>query len=59
MDEKVALTMSAISSFRRIENKHVVYRGKNCMKTESLRKHTIKIFNFKKKKMELLTKEKR
>ena len=59
MDEKVALTISAISSFRRIENKNVVYRGKNCMKIESLRKHTMIIFNFKKKKMELLTKEQR
>ena len=25
-------TMSTISSFRSIENKHVVYRDKNCMK---------------------------
>ena len=51
--------MSTISSFRSIENKHDVYRGKNCMKKycESLREQAIKIVNFKKKKMKLLTKE--
>ena len=34
--------MSTILSFRDIENKHEVYRGKNCMKKncESLREHT-------------------
>ena len=52
-------TISTISSFRRIENKHGVYRGKDCTKTfcESLREHAIKITNFKKKEMKLLTKE--
>ena len=47
------------SSFRSIENKHDVYRGKDCMKTvcEFLRKHAMKIINFKKKKMKLLTKK--
>ena len=44
---------STISSFRSIENKADVYRGKDCMKKfcESLREHAIKIINFKKKKM--------
>ena len=43
--------MSAISSFRSIENKHDVYRGKYFMKKfcESLREHTMKIINPKKK----------
>ena len=38
---------------------HDVYGGKDCMKKfcESLRKHAMKICNFKKKKMKLLTKE--
>ena len=51
--------MPAISSFRNIENKHDLYRGKDCMKkfAESLKDHTMKIINFKKKKMKLLTKE--
>ena len=46
-------SMSTISSFRSIENKHDVYRSKDCMKTfcEHLREHTIKIINFKMKKM--------
>ena len=45
-------SMSTISSFRSIENKHDVYRGKDCMKKfcESLREHAMKIINFKKKK---------
>ena len=44
--------MSKISSFRSIKNKHNVYRGKDCMKkfNELLRKHAMKIINFKKKK---------
>ena len=51
--------MSTISSFRSIENKHDIYRGKYCMKKfyESLREHEMKIINFKKEKMKLLTKE--
>ena len=42
-------------SFKCIQYKHDVYRGKDCMKTfcESLREHTMKIINFKKKKHEL------
>ena len=37
--------MSKILSFKNKENKHDVYRGKDCMKTfcESLREHGIKI----------------
>ena len=49
-------SMSTISSFRSIENKHDVYTGKNCMK-KFFREHAMKIINFKKKKMKLLTKE--
>ena len=41
--------MSTISSFRSIENKHDVYRVKDCMKkfSESLREQTMKKINFK------------
>ena len=51
-------SMSTISSFKNIENKHNVYRGKDCMKMfyESLREHAKKIIDLKKKKMKLLTK---
>ena len=51
--------MSTISFFRSIENKHDMYRSKDCMKKfcEFLRAHVMKIINFKKKKMQLLTKE--
>ena len=51
--------MSTGSSFRSIENKHDVYRGKDCMKTvcEFLREQVMKIIDFKKKKMKLLTKK--
>ena len=51
-------SMSTISPFRSIENKHDAYRGKACMKKvcEYLREHTTKVINFK-KKMKLLTKE--
>ena len=40
--------MSTLSSFRSIENKHDVYRGKNCMKKfcEYLREHAMKIIRF-------------
>ena len=43
--------MSAISSFRSIENRHHdVYRGKDCMEKfcEFLREHAMKIINFEK-----------
>ena len=51
--------MSTISSFRNIENKRDVYRGKNCIKKfcEFFRDHAKKRINFKKRKMKLLTKE--
>ena len=44
--------MSVISSFINIENKHYVYRGRDCMKKfcELLIKHPIEIVNLKKKK---------
>ena len=46
--------MSAILSFKSMENKYYAYRGKDCMKKfcESLREHAMKIFNFKKKRNE-------
>ena len=52
-------SVTTISSFRSIENKHDVYRGKDCMKKfrEFLREHAMKIINLKKKKLKLLTKE--
>ena len=52
-------SVSIISLFRSIESKHGVYRGKDCIKKfcESLREHAMKIINFKKKKMKLLTKK--
>ena len=52
-------SMSTISSFRSLENRHDVYRGEDCMEKfcEFLAEHTIKIINFKKWKMKLLTKE--
>ena len=51
-------SMSTISSFRSIENKHDVYRGKDCMRkfSEFLREHAMKIINFKKKKNEVINK---
>ena len=51
--------ISTISSFRSIENKHDIYRGKDCMKTfcKFLKEHAMKVINFEKKKMKLLTKE--
>ena len=51
-------SISLISSFRSIENKHDACRVKDCMKKlcESSRRHTIKIINFKKKKNEATNK---
>ena len=56
---KSGFSMSTISSLKSIGNKYDVYSGKYCVKkfSESLREHTMKKFNFKKKKMKLLTKE--
>ena len=44
-------SMSTISSFRSLENKHDVYRGKGCMKNfcEFLREHAMKIILKRKK----------
>ena len=49
--------MSTILSFKSIENKHNIYRGKNCMKTfcECSRKHEMDIIAFKRQKMKLLS----
>ena len=43
--------MSTIASFKDIGNKHGIYKGKDCMKKfcESLREHSMKVINFKKK----------
>ena len=51
-------SMSTISSFITIENKHDVYRGKDCMKkfSEFLREHAMKTINSKKEKKEIISK---
>ena len=53
----LVFSMSTISPLKSIENKHDVYRGKDCMKKfcESLRDHAMEIISFKKKKMKFLT----
>ena len=50
--------MPTISLFRSIENKHYINRAKDRMNKfcESLRKHAIKIINFKKIKNEITNK---
>ena len=52
-------SLSSISSFRSIENKHDVYRWKDFMKKfcEFLRERSVKKINFKKINRKLLTKE--
>ena len=49
--------MSSILSFKSIENRHDVYRSKDCIKKfwKSLRDYAIEIINL--RKMNLLTKE--
>ena len=49
-------SMSTISSFKTIENKNNVYRGKGSMKKfgESLTEHAMEIINFNKKKLKFL-----
>ena len=48
--------MSTISSFKSIENKHDVCKGKYCTKVlRVVKKHTMQINNLKKKKMNSLT----
>ena len=51
--------MATISSFKSIENKHDIWREKDCMKKfcESLREDAMKMINFKNKKVKLLRKE--
>ena len=51
--------MSTISSLTDIKNKYDVYGGKDLMKKfgECLKKHTMKIINFKENNMKLLTEE--
>ena len=50
--------MSIVSPFRSIENKHDVYRGKDCMKKffEFLREHAMKKVSFFFKKKEIISK---
>ena len=45
-------SMATILSFKSIENKHDVNKGKDCMKKfcKSLREHAMKKINFEKKK---------
>ena len=54
----LGFSMWIIFSFKIIENKHDVCRGRDCMKkfSKSLREQAIKTINFKKKKMNLSTK---
>ena len=54
-----SFSMSTIQTFKSIENKYDIYRGKECMKKtyESLKEHVIGTVKFLKK--ELLTKEQR
>ena len=49
-------SMSTISSFRGIENKHNAHRSKDCMKKycEFLTEHVMKIINFKQKNNEII-----
>ena len=51
-------SISRISSFKIISNKHDVHRGKDCMKKfcESFRQQAVNIINFKKKKNEVINK---
>ena len=51
--------MFTISSFKSIEDKHDIYRGKDYLKKfcESLREDAMKIINFKKKKNEVIKKK--
>ena len=56
----ISFSISTKISFKNIGNKHGVCRVKDCRKNfcVSLRQHALKIINFKKKKMKLLTNEK-
>ena len=48
-------SVSTIWAFDGIENKHDVYRGKDCKFCESLEEHAMKIIHFEERKMILLT----
>ena len=52
-------SMSTILLFKDLENKHDLYRIRDCMKTfcESLREEVMKITNFKKEKKENINKQ--
>ena len=52
-------SMYTISSSKSTENKHHVYRNKDCVKNfcKSLREHAVEIINFRIKEKNLLTKE--
>ena len=52
-------SMSTISSFRSMENKHDADIDKDCIKKfcEFWKEHAMKMINFKKKKMKLLKKK--
>ena len=52
IENPLGFSMSTISSFKSIENKHDLYIGKDCMKKfcESLIEHAMKIINFIEKK---------
>ena len=52
-------SMTTVLSFKNIEIKHDVYRGKDVMKKycESLREHTVEKINFEKKKIKSLATE--
>ena len=54
----LSLSMSTISPFKNIENKHDVYKGKDYIKKfcESLREYPMKVINFKKKKHKFINK---
>ena len=51
--------MSTVSSFKGIEHKHDLYRGKDCVNKfcETSREQAMKIIDFRKRKMKLLTNE--
>ena len=51
-DIPCAYSMLAIWAFDHLENKHILHRGKDCMKKYcvSLREHDKKIIDFEKKK---------
>ena len=51
LGEHILFSIFKISSFKSIENKHDLYRGKDCMKKfcQSLREQTMEIFLERKK----------